>query len=108
MQGRYEDKSMFHSGLNTSTPHHYFRCASLVTNDGVNKGKIHSHFWNDTGTVLTTRPDSASPDMYGDEPLQGREQLCHALAEEARNRFGSVAIDLDFASKPPQTDVVRC
>ena len=67
------------------------------------------HFWNDI--VLTSRPNSANPDVYGYEPWQPRQQLCRSLsaAEEALKRSKlaplSITIDfIDFAGKPHDID----
>ena len=68
-----------------------------------------SHFWNDI--VLTSRPNSANPSVYGYEPWQPRQQLCRSLSavEEALKRSKlaplSITIDfIDFAGKPPDID----
>jgi hypothetical protein len=75
---------------------------SIILNTG--------HFWNDI--VLTSRPDSANPVVYGYEPWQPRQQLCRSLAavEEALKRSRSaplfIMIDfIDFAGTPPDIDV---
>jgi hypothetical protein len=74
---------------------------SIILNNG--------HFWNDI--VLTSRPDSANPVVYGYEPWQPRQQLCRSLSavEEALKRSKSaplsITIDfIDFAGKPPDID----
>ena len=74
---------------------------SIIINNG--------HFWNDI--VLTSRPNSADPAVYGYEPWQPHQQLCRSLstAEEALKRSKSaplsITIDfIDFAGKPPDID----
>ena len=77
------------------------RWNSIIINNG--------HFWNDI--VLTSRPNSANPVVYGYEPWQPHQQLCRSLsaAEEALKRSKSsplsITIDfIDFAGKPPDID----
>ena len=74
---------------------------SIILNNG--------QFWNDI--VLTSRPDSANPVVYGHKPWQPRQQLCRSLSavKEALKRSKlaplSITIDfIDFAGKPPDID----
>ena len=67
------------------------------------------HFWNDI--VLTSRPDSANPVVYGYEPWQPRQQLCRSLSavKEALKRSKSAPLSImidfiDFAGGPPDVD----
>jgi hypothetical protein len=69
----------------------------------------HGNFWSDI--VLTSRPDSANPGLFGGVPWQPRQQLCRSLSavEEALCRSKSAPLSItvdfvDFAGKPLDTD----
>ena len=90
---------MFRSVLSTSPPYFYFCCAVFGQMVSVNKGRIHGHFWNDI--VLTSRP--TVPVLTCTEAnFAGRERLCRAIVEGARNRLHSTPLILQ-ANHPKET-----